>query len=342
MELPSIRSHERITYKRCVKKWYWAWRRGLVPRAANFGALELGTWMHAALATWYQEGRKRHPMGLKQIFTNTGLLHIRTAETNGAPEHVIEQAEQLLSLGEAMAEAYQIHYGVDGSLDVIGAEIPLEFTISDTRPPYPVIAKHRLKPDLVFMDSNGDMWILETKTAKSIQTEHLAIDDQARPYGAMAEQALRKAKLLKKSQNFKGILYNILRKALPDLRPTNSKGHYLNKDRSVSKRQPPPFFVRKPITLTREAKLITLRRVQRDTLEITNATVALRNRHVDPLDLPKTPHWSCPKTCQFFAMCVAEEQGADTRLMERTIYLRRDPYLYEEDTTDEPVSFEMG
>src|SRR5262249_32943090 len=57
--LPIIRSHERIDYKRCTKKWYWKWRKGLVPKAAQFGALELGTWMHDALAQWYGPGLQR-------------------------------------------------------------------------------------------------------------------------------------------------------------------------------------------------------------------------------------------------------------------------------------------
>ena len=51
VNLPVIRSGERMCFKRCQKKWYWEWRRGLVPRNKTFGALDLGTWMHIALAT---------------------------------------------------------------------------------------------------------------------------------------------------------------------------------------------------------------------------------------------------------------------------------------------------
>ena len=114
---------------------------------------------------------------------------------------------------------------------------------------------------------------MEHKTAKQVQLEHLVIDDQARPYGAMTESLLRKLGLIKRSQQFRGILYNILRKALTDERPQNTQGKYLNQDGSVSKRQPSPLFIRHPVTMTKKAKIITLQRVRDETLEITQKTL---------------------------------------------------------------------
>jgi hypothetical protein len=40
-------------------------------------------------------------------------------------------------------------------------------------------------------------------------------------------------------------------------------------------------------------------------------------------------------------MCVADEQGTDIRDMQTNMYVRQDPYDYE-DSTDIPVGFEMG
>jgi len=338
--LSEVRSSERKDYKRCMKKWYWAWRLGLVPRAISFGALDLGTWMHSALAAWYGEGHRRNG-SLAALYSEAALAAIEHAQATNAPEHVLDKADELLALGEAMAGAYEKHYKKDPTINVIATELPLAFSFSDVEGV--LVAQHKLKPDLVFADTNNDIWLMEHKTAAQIRTEHLVIDDQARPYGTMAEKSLRSLGVLSGKQQFKGILYNFLRKGLPDERPVNAEGKALNKDGvTVSKRQSAAMFVRKPIFMTTKAKMVTLKRVQRESWAIATWTNALRNKEVDPGMLQKTPHHSCPRTCDFFAMCVAEEEGTDIRSMQRTMFTRRDPYLYEEETTEETPSFEMG
>lgn len=330
----AVRGSERKDKKRCEKMWYWRWRRGLVLRASRFGALELGTWVHEALARWYGPGVKRHG-DLAEHFTIVADASYELARRGKAPEHVLEKAEELISLGTAMLEAYQKHYGRDDDVRILAVEIPLEFSFGEG-------IRHALKPDAVFMGPDDNVWLLETKTAASVRTEHLVIDDQARPYGAMAERALRKLGVMRKGQQFKGILYNFLRKGLPDERQTNAQGKYLNKNGSVSARQPPPLFVRKEIMMSRAAKVRTLQRVQRETIAIAEITAGLRDGSIKASELGKTPHHSCPRTCDFYAMCVAEEEGANTHLMERTMYFRRNPYDYEQETTDERPGFEFG
>lgn len=339
-KLPVIRRSERAASQRCLHMWYWAWRKGLVPKVKKFGALDLGAWMHAAFAVWYGKGFKREGT-LKFNFQVAAELAISLAKSEGAPDHVIEAAYELLSLGESMCDAYQEKYGNDPEVNVIQAEIPLEFTISN--PAGKIIAVHKFKPDLIYRKKGeAGIWLMEHKTAKSIRIEHLVIDNQARPYGAMAEAALRKVGILQPGETVKGILYNFLRKGFSDARPKNDKGQSLNKDGSISKTQPAALFLRKPITMTRKAKIVTLRRVQDDAVFLTMLTAQLRNGKMKGENLPKTSHYSCPKMCDYFTMCVAEEEGTDIRDMERDLYIRRDPYVYEEETTDTPAGFEMG
>lgn len=330
--LPIIRSHERIDWKRCPKKWYWKWRMGLTPKAKAFGALELGTWMHEALAMRYGTGET-----LEWCFSQIANAALAYED---APDHVKEAAEQGQMLGLAMAKAYDKRYGSDPGVNVIQAEVPLEYVIADEVDK--LIAIHKFKPDLVYSDDQGGVWLMEHKTAGSIRLEHLVIDDQARPYVAMAERALRQAGLLKSGQNFKGIMYNFLRKALPDERPVNEKGQSLNKNGSISKSQPTAVFVRHPITLTRAAKRIALERLQGEAMLITGIAQKLRDKLIEPQYISKTPHNSCPRFCQYFTMCVVEEQGGDIREMQRSMYTREDPYAYAEETTDIPPSFEIG
>lgn len=336
--LPLIRSHERIDYKRCMKKWFWKWRMGLVPKAQSFGALELGTWVHAAMQAWYGEGYKRNDT-LVEHFTLAAENAIQIAQEAGAPAYLLDKAEELAMLGEAMTRAYERFYGKDKGVFVIAVEIPLEFTIADHTGK--VVAVHRLKPDMVFADRQKTVRLMENKTAAQIRTGHLVLDDQARPYGAMAERALKREGVIAKADAFAGVTYNFLRKALPDERETNAEGKALNKNGTVSKRQPAPSFVRHQVPLTRQAKIIALQRIRDETVEITYIAEALRNKRIDPERLTKTPHSSCEKLCPFFTMCVAEEKGSDITEMRRLMFVRHDPYEYD-DTTDVPASFEIG
>lgn len=338
-DLPLIRSHERMDYKRCPKRWFWKWRMGLVPRAKSFGALELGTWVHEAFADWYSGERDRN---LREIFSSIAVEAVVSAGATGIPDYELDKAAELGALGEEMMGAYQKRYGDDPGVNVIAAEVPLEFEI--TNPAGKLIAVHKLKPDLIYSDDADDVWLMEHKTAAQIRTGHLVIDDQARPYVSMSELALRKAGLLAKGQRFKGVMYNFARKALPDERPVNEKGQALNKNGTVSRRQPSPTFVRFPVTLTSAAKRVTLLRLRDEAWEITALTLMLRTGRADPARLNKTPHSSCEKTCPFFAMCVVEEQGGDHESMRRNLFIRQNPYTYDEEhpTTDIPPSFELS
>ncbi len=339
-ELPLIRSHERMDYKRCQKKWHWKWRRGLVLRKKSFGALDLGTWVHSAFEAWYVPGDRRYGK-LYDHFNEAAESAIADAVNADAPSYEIEKAEELAVLGEAMCKSYAEHYENDRDVIVIGTEIPLEFTFPDSRGR--LAAKHLLKPDMVYQKrSKGTFHLMENKTAATLgRTEHLVIDDQARPYGAMAERALRQAGVLGRKEVLSGITYNYLRKAFPDLRLKDAEGNSLNRDGSISKKQPAPLFLRKEVTLTAEAKRRTLERLRRETLKITAVAQEIRDRTLDPALLDKTPHHSCPKFCDYFAMCTSEEQGGDVSTFENTMYTRQNPYDYA-DTTEEPKGFELG
>ncbi|HTS10096.1 MAG TPA: PD-(D/E)XK nuclease family protein [Candidatus Eisenbacteria bacterium] len=332
-DLPLIRHSERVDFKRCQMKWYWRWRKGLVPKQKSFGALDLGTWMHAALAIRYSPGG--HSLsGAFEAVTHAALQHY------AGPDYARDKADELAMLGQAMATAYDREYGDDSDIKILAVEIPLEFEIRNLTGE--LIALHKLKPDAVFRNAGG-VWLFEHKTAAQIRTEHLPIDDQARPYVAMAEIALENAGILKRSDKFRGIMYNFLRKALPDQRPRDGQGRYLNQNGTVSAKQPSPYFQRLPLEISAKSKRSALLRLGQEAHIITEIASDLRKSPMrSPLRLMKTPHSSCPKLCPFFEMCKVQEDGGDVRMMERTMYERRDPYLYEEETTDIPPSFELS
>ena len=335
-DLPVIRQSERVDFKRCMKKWFWRWRMGLVPKQTEYGALILGTWMHTAMEWRYTGVRFK---SLEESFAVTADNGIREARAADIPDYQMQKAQDLRVLGLGMAKGYDRKYGDDKDIRPIGAEIPLEYEIKDAGK---TVAVHRLKPDLLYRNPLNEIWLLENKTAKQISVEHLPIDDQARGYASMSELALKQAGYLKPHEQVKGVMYNFLRKIMPDERPTNEKGQALNKNGSVSKTQRVPEFVRHPVVLSRQAKRIALHRLSNEAVNITNMTKAIRAKELAPDDLMVTPHKSCPKLCEFFTMCVVAEQGGDVREMQRSMFNRRNPYEYEQDTTDIPVSFDLA
>jgi len=310
---------------------------GLVPKAISMGPLDLGTWVHEALQNWYLPGLKRGG-DLADIFDFIAECAIKIAESNGAPEHILDKASELRQLGLAMMAAYQDKYGDDPTTNVLAVELPLSFTIPDYKGE--PIAEYALKPDMVFRTDNG-VWLMEHKTAASIRTGHLTIDGQARPYGVLAARALVKAGVIKSESEFKGIMYNFMRKGLPDERPTDAKGMHLNQNGSVSKRQPLVQFVRHPVLLTRPAKRVTLNRLRADVNRVATLTNLLHSGAISGEVLSKTPHHSCPKFCDYFPICEMEENGLDITQAQKDMYTRQNPYEYSE-TTDEPQTFEMG
>lgn len=328
--LPQIRSHELMDFKRCPRKWYWKWRRGLTPRKVSFSALDMGTWVHNAFAGWYGMGHKRNG-SLAFLYMEIAYAAIRKARSEDAPEYEIEKAEEFAALGEEMLKAYQKHYKRDKDWYILGTEIPLTFRFQG--------AVYKLKPDGLFRDPDGDIWLNEIKTAAQIRTGHLSIDPQARGYGTLAERALIKAGYLKPNERIAGIMYNFLRKAMPDDRPVNAEGMALNKNGTVSAKQPAPVFQRVPVRLTSAAKRRTLTVLDRDVKRVTAMAEYVRKPEAvepafDPyIDLMHTPDKSCERFCQYYRMCVTLENGGDVRNMERDMYRVEDPYTYDEEST---------
>lgn len=341
------RGSSRATYKRCPKKWYWRYKLGLVPKALAFGATDLGTWVHDSKALWYQLLPQDRPRAdLELVFKNRAQTALEWAKRDGAPEHELEKGDELALLGESMMRAYQTHYNSDTNIRILAVEQELEFrfpvTLHRTDGPIEAMVRHMLKPDAVYQAGNGDIWLLETKTTPSIRTEYLALDDQARPYGAMAERALRRADILSPQQSLRGVMYDFLRKAWPDEREKDSEGYSLNKDGSRSKTQPKPLFARHPVFMSRKAKAITLRRVHNELVILANLTDGIRNGEVDPMWIQKTTNKACTR-CEFFKMCVTEDEGGDITDMMNSAYVRQNPYTYDESPeTEERADFDMG
>jgi hypothetical protein len=227
-----MRTSERGSLARCAQQWYWSQVEELRPnRAAN--PLWFGSAVHVALADWYLKGLKRgpHPAETFNKFLE-GERSMLVTDENEEQEYFDARA-----LGTDMLEHYVEVYGKDEKWEVIATEHaghvilprPEMKIFRRVRPEVKRWLKYFFTWDGVFRDlEDGQLYLMEHKTAAAISTLHLSLDNQAGSYWAIASQSLQKQGILTAGQDIVGIRYNFLRKAMRDTRPQNEDGHYTN------------------------------------------------------------------------------------------------------------------
>lgn len=312
-----LRTSERRTFRRCEWRWWQEWRVGLKgPTTA--GALWFGDGIHQSLAQWYKKGTKRgiHPSVYFDRWVGEERKRIFTQPNPDVDETEVVDAK---ALGVAMLEHYIEVYGRDEHFSFIATEQPFQITVPIKEDGYEDIL-YCGTFDGVYRDLDDDtIWLIEHKTAKAIGTAHLPLDDQAGSYWLVATQVLRDAKLIGPKESLEGINYNFLRKALPDERPRNAEGMYLNKDGSVSKVQPSPYFHREQVFRFPAEQRSQIKRIHDESMRMQ----MLRN---GSLPLLKNPNSNCSWDCPLINMCELHESGDDWESYRDAIYVVEDPY----------------
>ncbi|QGH79310.1 exonuclease [Gordonia phage Sukkupi] len=386
-DLPLLRGSERKDFKRCPQRWWWAWRDGLESNKRKL-PLWFGTGIHLAFEHWYIPGTERG-RDLRETWSEyceevRELIRVEMRDSGipGEPEQVVMDAE---GVGLAMLDNYLVTYGHDEQWEILSPERPFGVTIprstgidperpKDTTP----VAKFHGTFDIVARDqATGKIWLWDHKTARSIRTNHLPLDDQAGGYWAVADNVLRRDGTIGKNERISGILYNFLMKAPPDERPVNEQGLATNKPKKshfvealleveakkyaddglsqlwvdevgpkreaelkkmalaaleeeadeldlvvlgdVSNKQPSPRFHREPVYRTSKERRQQIQRIADE--------VASMNAMRDGLlPLYKTPTSDCTWDCDFYNLCLADENGGDVEMLKSVAYHVRDPY----------------
>jgi PD-(D/E)XK nuclease superfamily len=295
---------------------------GLVPRGESVDALWFGIGVHEALAQWYRPGLRRgtHPARYFTKWAGEEERYIRSNFSDRDREWFdAPKFDNALDLGTAMLEGYVDKYGKDPEWEVIDTEHPFKTRIFTSREDAP-FAEFWSTWDGVYRDlRDGRLYLMEHKTATQIQTAYLPLDDQAGAYWAVAGPYLRAKGILKPDEEIEGITYNFLRKSMPDERPCNEEGQYLNKDGTVSKRQPPPYFVRHTELRVPAEQRTQLMRMA-DEVKWMNAVRS------GEMPVIKNTTKDCTY-CEFFLMCQMHEHGGNgwEELM-RAEYDQLNPY----------------
>lgn len=356
-DLPILRTSERSAFKRCPWRWLQEYEYGYRPVHADADAAWLGIGVHEALAGWYQKGKRRgiHPARAFAEWAGEEIAYVKSYADETFDEGVWIDAKDL---GVAMLENYVDYYGKDPQWHILATEEPFRITIRRKGKP---VAIFQSRWDGVLRDlRDGQIYLLETKTAGQITLPYLEIDDQGGSYFAVASAVLRARGVLKPGQDIAGIWYNFLRKTPGDYRPQNEHGQYLNNptkahyiaaltgidgwteaalrkmkvddldgiaaanyvvvEGDVSKSQPPPPFVREPVLRSKAEQRRQLDRIA-DEVQWMNAI------RTGLLPVIKTPTKDCPR-CPFWIPCQLDERGnyAEAESVMQSDYIQIDPY----------------
>jgi hypothetical protein len=350
--LPLLRVSERISFRRCPQRWWWGWREGLKPQGPPNEKLWFGSGVHLALALWYKPGRIRgvDPRITWKKFVADDVAFIRTEfGAKYDPTQFVEAGEY----GEKLITWYMEHWGRDRKWDVVAPEQTFEVIVPD-RNGKPIV---RLVGtfDGVYRDlQDGQLKLMEHKTAAQIVTSHLALDDQGGTYVTVATHTLRQQGLIGPRETITEVTYNFLRKGNKDERPANADGLSTNKPTKahylaampaldpkmkieqlaqvaanngirvlgdVSKDQPTPLFKRETLTRTHVEQMSQLRRIASEVEHMNDIRAGY-------LGLFKNPTKDCSWDCDFYNMCELHEGNPDDALEFRNaVYRVEDPYL---------------
>jgi Zierdtviridae exonuclease len=342
-DIPLLRTSERTDFKRCIFRWNLRYNEYLVPISLSSGPLWFGTGVHIALAEWYTN--RVEPQETWAQFARDSWDTVRTEKF--VDDDIEGDWVDAISLGDVMLKGYREEYGKDEQWEILYVEQPFAQYISN--PNYPErtlgipgnrtvhqvrentpIVQYVGRLDLIVRDHehNGRIRYVDHKTARVIETEHLTIDDQNGGYLAIGTHQLRQEGIIGPKEAVRDLVYNFLRKAKPDDRPKNRFGESLNKDGTVSKRQPIRNFERYVVTKTSSERNQQIRKIGDEALHMK----AIRT---GKLPLIKTPRRECRWDCNFFNLCQVHESEGDVDEVKKMLFRREDPYAEYQAEIDE-------
>ena len=337
LDVPIIRTSERNDFKKCPWLWQKSWEQQLSPLREPTWAW-FGTAIHAGLeARYLPGGTKRGSLtDMLDAFEESIDREVRKIYTRGGELDDVEVVDGKL-LGRTMLAGYVEEYGKESEWDVINTEQP--FQIDVPGPDGELLAVYAGTWDMFARHRRTKAyWIWDHKTRATFMKDwsFYSINDQAGSYLWVAPQVLVALGLFKKPPVIEGLVFNILRKHMPDTRPVDSEGRSLNKDGTVSKVQPAKLFHREEIYRSPRERVTQGQRVQAE------AQVMALYRD-GTLPIIKTPTEDCVR-CKLFEYCELNEHDPEAgEEFARFSLKRRDPYAdHREDmTTKKGVSITL-
>ena len=357
--LPMLRTSERSDFKRCPWLWSQTYLVGQGTRRVPTWAW-FGTAIHAALEVRYPIGVKRN--GIEETVE---AFHAAVGEETGRiwqDQNAILDEEEVVDakvLGEAMLRGYVDHYGKDSEWEVIHTEQPFQITVADPDRPGKNLVLYVGTWDALWRNrTTKEFWLVDHKTRKSFpqRWDFYDLNDQAGSYLWVAPEVLRYMGIFSKKDTIEGLIFNSLKKHMPDTRPRNADGLATNKPQKphykaafeardiyfdpkdtlatlaetadiynvrvlgeVSAVQPSPLFHREEIYRSPVERVKQAQRVQQEAAWMRDIREGKRKAF-------KTPTEDCVR-CKIFEYCMTDEQNPDDgEEIRKTLLAPRDQY----------------
>lgn len=330
-EPPLVRTSERNDHARCPQMWEWRWLNGLSPMREPTWAV-FGIAWHRAMEIYYPIGRKRGSLADAIDMFLASLddqgrkigVDINDLEDAEREKQASKGKEVKLvparELGPIMLREYVKRYEGDPDWEVVHSEQTFQIDVPDPEFPNEILLVLAGTWDLLVRSRSKRRYeLVDHKTAKSIPNPgYLDLDNQAGTYPWVAKEVLVHKGILTKKDHIRGIWFSYAKKSPPDMRPVNVKGESLNKDGTVSARQPARRFERYYSPRTPAQNVGQARRVQKQ-------GITMQLMRDGEIPIYKTPNHECER-CAFFDMCTLEEQGDDWEFYRDEMFKHRDPY----------------
>jgi hypothetical protein len=330
-----LRTSERSTFKRCRWKWWQEFEEVLKPKTP-VPPLRFGSLIHLALADYYKKGVRRGPHPAKSFLKYYDL----EAKAQGEFGFRVDDLEadevwaEARELGVDMLNGYVEHYGKDDEWEVVVTEQAFQQLVPNPVTGLPwfwyvgtidLIMRNRLTKKLHIWDH---------KTAKSINVMYLSLDLQATGYWTFGLDWIYAKGLLSPRERPAGMIYNHLRKAFRDERPRDGDGFSLNKDGTVSKKQPAPYLTRTPIWRDFNERERAREQVIEEFRDMQALRGSPRTDAPPPRAYKNQSMFTCPG-CWLFDACELHEVGADWKPMLDLMTTPWEPYDAHTVYTDE-------
>ena len=294
-------------------------------------ALRFGSLIHKAMELRYPPGVRRGPhpaLTFEKLYEEEMIEQSRMGfrDDDGKWEDAGE-------VGIAMLNNFVDNYGKDDKYKVLASEQSFQVEIMRNK-------KKGIRLvyvgvfDGVWQDrESGKLMLTDWKTCASISTGHLTLDEQAGSYWAFGPEWMKQEGLLKDAQlnNLKGILYTFMRKAKPDERAKDAAGLSLNKDGSISKNQPAPYFHREFVYRGEEDARRLRARVLDEAREMELVRLGKLGVYINPS--PMNCAW-----CGYRDMCELQESGGDWEAFRDAAMVKWDPYMEHSEFTQSELA----
>lgn len=319
-----LRNSSRSTWNTCRQKWDWAYNEGLRSAGYEPPYLTFGTDGHTALELYYPPGVRRgvHPA---ETFVKVAEERIKALGGRSQSLRDNEEVVDYIDLGRDVFTRYVEHWKeADKRWKIVAPEMPFQTHVlraSDGR--YLYTATGII--DGVIQDRSrkrNSVGAWDHKTTGSISTGYLELDEQASFYHTFAPAFLQHKGFIHEKERLSFFLFNFIRRAMGDYRPQDEHGRRLNKDGSVSKKQPPPFFERASTPRGESEALSVMERTYHQVVE-------MRRVQQGKMPVYKMPSKDCT-WCQFKDLCVMEETDSDVDSLKKLTMTGWEPYAQHE------------